>query len=156
MSMQDAQEAKAFFHAKYQRLTEWQQESVANANAYGYSESPFIQLIRNYDDRVYTHAMNYPVQSGAWEVLALAMIYIDARLPEDCSIRISHHVYDELCLVARDDQVIPAALLLRDGFLHGFKTAFPQGSSRGLVEIGAGKTWESAGFESNRIYEASL
>jgi DNA polymerase-1 len=156
MSMDDAIAAKAFFHAKYERLTAWQQEAVADANAYGYSESPYIKLTRHYDDRVYAHAMNFPVQSGAWEVLALAIIYIDAHLPADGSIQISHHVYDELCLVARDDQVMAAALLLRDGFLHGFQTVFPTGSIRGLVEIGAGRTWEAAGNEINRIKEASL
>jgi DNA polymerase I-like protein with 3'-5' exonuclease and polymerase domains len=113
-------------------------------------------LTRLYDREVYTHAMNYPVQSGAWEVLALAIVYIDDHLPEDGSIRISHHVYDELCLSARDDQVMTAALLLRDGFLHGFQTVFKDGSTRGLVEIGAGRTWEEAGLESHRIREASL
>lgn len=156
MSLEEAIEAKAFFHGKYERLTEWQQESVAYANAYGYSESPYIKLTRHYDNYVYTHAMNFPVQSGAWEVLALAMVYIDARLPSDGSIKISHHVYDELCLVASDVQVMTAALLLRDGFLHGFQTVFPLGSTKGLVEIGAGRNWESAGDESNRIKEASL
>lgn len=156
MSLEEAIEAKAFFHSKYERLTEWQQESVAYANANGYSESPYIKLTRHYDDHVYTHAMNFPVQSGAWEVLALAMVYIDARLPSDGSIKISHHVYDELCLVSSDEQVMTAALLLRDGFLHGFKTVFPNGSTKGLVEIGAGRNWESAGDERNRIKEASL
>jgi DNA polymerase-1 len=156
MSMEDAKEAKAFFHAKYARLTEWQQEAVAMANAMGCSESPFVKLTRHYDREVYTHAMNFPVQSGAWEVLALAIGYIDRHLPTDGSIRISHHVYDELCLVAKDDQVLPAALLLRDGFLHGFQTVFPTGSTRGLVEIGAGPTWKAAGSDENRIKEASL
>jgi len=156
MSVEDAQEAKAFFHAKYERLSRWQQEAVADANAREYSESPYIRLTRHYDEGVYTHAMNYPVQSGAWEVLALAIVYIDKHLPQDESIRISHHVYDELCLLARDDQLMVAALLLRDGFLYGFSTVFPQGASRGLVEIGAGRTWEEAGLESNRIRQASL
>jgi len=100
--------------------------------------------------------MNFPVQSGAWEVLALAIIYIDERLPTDGSIRISHHVYDELCLIARNDRVMNAALLLRDGFLHGFLTVFPNGATRGLVEIGAGQTWEEAGDGANHIKEASL
>jgi hypothetical protein len=100
--------------------------------------------------------MNFPVQSGAWEVLALAIIYIDQHLPRDGSIQISHHVYDELCLIARDDNVLEAALLLRDGFLHGFQTVFPEGATCGLVEIGAGRTWEAAGLEENRISEASL
>jgi DNA polymerase I-like protein with 3'-5' exonuclease and polymerase domains len=156
MSMAEAQEAKAFFHGKYQELTEWQQGAVADANACGYSESPYIKLTRHYDDRVYTHAMNFPVQSGAWEVLALAIVYIDSRLPADGSIRISHHVYDELCLICSDPQVVTAALLLRDGFLHGFQTAFPTGSTRGLVVIGAARTWDAAGADCNRIPEASL
>ena len=156
MSMDEALEAKRFFHTKYPRLSAWQQEAVTDANACEYSESPFIKLTRHYDDRVYTHAMNYPVQSGAWEVLAMAIVYIDARLPADGSIRISHHVYDELCLVARDDQVLTAALLLRDGFLHGFQTAFPEGATRGLVEIGAATTWEGASLHANQIKEASL
>ena len=42
MSLEEAIEAKAFFHSKYERLTEWQKESVADANALGYSESPYI------------------------------------------------------------------------------------------------------------------
>lgn len=156
MSMADAYEAKAFFHAKYPRLSEWQREIVAQTNTRGYSESPYIKLTRHYDKDVYTHAMNFPVQSGAWEVLALAIIYIDQHLPKDDSIQISHHVYDELCLIARDDNVLEAALLLRDGFLHGFQTVFPEGATCGLVEIGAGRTWEAAGLEENRISEASL
>jgi DNA polymerase-1 len=156
MSPEDAEEAKAFFHQKYARLTEWQQEIVAETNFQHYSESPHMKLTRHYGKRVYTHAMNFPVQSGAWEVLALAIIYIDQHLPKDGSILISHHVYDELCLIARDDNVLEAALLLRDGFLHGFQTVFPEGATRGLVEIGAGRTWAAAGLEENRISEASL
>jgi DNA polymerase-1 len=156
MTIDEAIDAKAYFQTKYARLTEWQQEAVADANACEYSESPYIRLTRHYDFPVYTHAMNFPVQSGAWEVLALAILYIDDRLPSDGSIQISHHVYDELCLVATDDQVMTAALLLRDGFLHGFRAVFPEGSTRGLVEIGAGHTWEEAGNEANRINEASL
>lgn len=156
MSMAEAQEAKSFFHGKYPRLSDWQREIVAQSNRRGYSESPYVKLTRHYDRDVYTHAMNFPVQSGAWEVLALAIIYIDQHLPKDGSIRISHHVYDELCLIAKDTQVLKGALLLRDGFLHGFRTVFPEGATRGLVEIGAGRTWEAAGLEENRIPEASL
>jgi DNA polymerase I len=156
MTHEEAAEAKAFFHRKYERLSEWQREIVEETRYQRYSESPHIKLTRHYDKPVYTHAMNFPVQSGAWEILALAILYIDERLPEDGSIRISHHVYDELCLIAKDDQVRAAALLLRDGFLHGFRTVFPEGATRGLVEIGAGRTWEAASLETNRIPEASL
>lgn len=156
MSLGEATEAKDYFHGKYPQLTEWQRQVVAEANIRGYSESPYIKLTRSYDKRVYTHAMNFPVQSGAWEVLMLAIIYIDERLPADGSIRISHHVYDELCLLASDDQVFNAAILLRDGLKHGFLTVFPEGITRGLVEIGAGQTWEAASLEENRIREAGL
>lgn len=156
MTIEEAEEAKKFFHQKYQRFSDWQREVVADANSYRYSESPYTKLTRHYRDRVYTHAMNYPIQSGAWEILALAIVYIDARLPKDGSIKISHHVYDELCLISQNDKTLEAALLLRDGFLHGFKTVFPEGATRGLVEIGAGSTWEDAGKAENLISEASL
>lgn len=33
-----------------------------------------IKLTRHYDREAYTHAMNYPIQSSAWEVLTLAIL----------------------------------------------------------------------------------
>jgi hypothetical protein len=40
-------------------------------------QSHFLKLTRHYDQDVYTHAMNYPIQSSAWQVLALAILYVD-------------------------------------------------------------------------------
>lgn len=58
--------------------------------------------------------------------------------------------------MARNDQIMTAALLLSDVFLHGFQTAVPAGATCGLVEIGATRTLEAAGTEANRIRAASL
>ena len=76
-----SKEVKAIFHETYPTLTEWQREIVSETNARGYSESRHVRLTRHYDQDVYTHAMNFPVQSSAWEVLALAILYVDQKAP---------------------------------------------------------------------------
>jgi hypothetical protein len=38
----------------------------------------------------------------------------------------------------------------------GVVTVFPEGVSLGLVEVGAGQTWEAAGSDTNREKVASL
>ena len=83
--------------------------------------------------------MNFPIQSSAWEVLALAIVYIDQNAPED--VTISHHVHDELVLAAPPDQADAATRLLEKAFLHGFATVFPEAPTNGLVEISQGNTW---------------
>ena len=87
--------------------------------------------------------MNFPIQSSAWEVLALAILYVDEHATE--GIHISHHVYDELTLLAPESQALQAAQLLQDAFYHGFHSCFPGAPDRGLVEIGTGRSWEEAG-----------
>ena len=139
MDLAKAKEVKAIFHETYPTLTEWQREIVSETNARGYSESRHVRLTRHYDQDVYTHAMNFPIQSSAWEVLALAIVYIDQNAPED--VTISHHVHDELVLAAPPDRADAATQLLEQAFLHGFTTVFPEAPTNGLVEISQGNTW---------------
>ena len=110
MDLAKAREVKAIFHETYPSLTEWQREIVSETNARGYSESRHVRLTRHYDQDVYTHAMNFPIQSSAWEVLALAILHLDQIMPED--VTISHHVHDELVLAARPDRTDAVAHLL--------------------------------------------
>jgi hypothetical protein len=86
--------------------------------------------------------MNYPIQSSVWEVLALAMRYVDKYASE--GIHIIHHVYDELVLIAAVEKQTEASVLLSDAFYHGFHTCFPGAPDRDLIEIGIGKTWAKA------------
>lgn len=90
MTLSQAQSVKAVFHETYPALTAWQREIVAETNARGYSESRYVHLTRHYDRDVYTHAMNFPIQSSAWEVLALALVQVDRHAPD--AVTISHHV----------------------------------------------------------------
>ena len=83
--------------------------------------------------------MNFPIQSSAWEVLALAILHLDQNAPE--GVTISHHVHDELVLAAPPDQADAATRLLEQAFLHGFTTVFPEAPMNGLVEISQGNTW---------------
>jgi len=145
MSIEEAEEYREIFFETYPRFHEWQEEAVERANLYGVSESQLIKLTRHYDKEVYTHAMNYPIQSSAWEVLALAILYVDLHASE--GIHVSHHVYDELTLIAPVAKKKEAARLLRDAFYHGFRTCFPGAPDSNLVEVGIGKTWAEAGSD---------
>ncbi len=144
MSDDEARASKDAFLEMYPNLAAWQKEIVDVTNARGYSESTYFKLRRYYADDTYTHAMNFPIQSSAWEILACAMLYVHERLPADGTIQISHHVYDELCLVATEQRKEEAALLLRDGFRHGYNRVFPGASTKGLVGIGSGISWFEA------------
>jgi DNA polymerase-1 len=145
MSLDEAEEYRELFFGTYPQFREWQMGAVESANLYESSESNLIKLTRHYDYKVYTHAMNYPIQSSAWEVLALTILYIDKHASSE--IRISHHVYDELVLLAPEPKKLEAAHLLRDAFYHAFHTCFPSAPDKGLVEIGAGRSWEKAGSD---------
>jgi DNA polymerase-1 len=145
ISLEDAEEYRQLFFESYPQFHEWQQEIVESTNLHERSESHQIKLTRHYDRDVYTHAMNYPIQSSAWEVLALAILYIDRHARND--IHISHHVYDELTLLAPESCAIGAAKLLRDAFHHGFRTCFPDAPDRELVAVGVGETWAQAGTD---------
>ena len=144
LSDDEAKATKDAFLEMYPNLAEWQREIVDVTNARGYSQSTCFKLRRYYKDAAYTHAMNFPIQSSAWEILASAMLFIHERLPLDGSIQISHHVYDELCLVALHEKQVEAAMLLRAGFSHGYNRVFPGASTKGLVGIGSGTTWLEA------------
>jgi DNA polymerase-1 len=145
MSLDEAEEYRALFFETYPQFREWQLEAVERANLDELSESNLIKLTRHYDFEVYTHAMNYPIQSSAWEVLALAILYVDKHASD--GINISHHVYDELTLLSPKAKAIEAADLLQDAFYHGFHTCFPTAPDRNLVEIGIGGSWAEAGSE---------
>ena len=145
MTLDEAEQYRDLFFETYPQFHEWQQGIVEATNLYESSQSHLIKLTRHYDKEVYTHAMNYPIQSSAWEVLALAILYVDKHASE--GIHVSHHVYDELILIAPESKTLEAAYLLRDAFYHAFHTCFPDAPDRDLVEIGVGKSWEEAGSD---------
>lgn len=157
MSLDDAINAKDTFRATYQQFTFWQTAIVKHTNQHDESESIYCRLTRHYDHSdhfkdgaykdIYTHAMNYPIQSTAWELLALAICHVNENLPTDGSIRISHHVYDELCLCAKEEQVLTAAKLLRQAFEVAYLNVFPQCNLNGIIEVGTGKNWAVAGSD---------
>jgi len=149
MSIEEAEDYRELFFETYPQFHEWQQGIVEATNLYESSESNLIKLTRHYDKEVYTHAMNFPIQSSAWEVLALAILYVDEHARD--GIHISHHVYDELTLLAPQDMAMEAARLLRDAFYHAFHICFPGAPDRGLVEVGIGRTWEEAGSEQSNV-----
>ena len=139
MGIDQAREIKAVFHRTYPRLAEWQQEAVSDANAWGFSASKHSRLRRHFSDDVYTHAMNHPVQSTAWEILALAIIEMDKRMPPGCVI--THHVHDELVVACLPEQVTAVSELLAEVLTAAFLKIFPAAPTRGLIEVKSAPDW---------------
>jgi DNA polymerase-1 len=159
MSLDEAAKARATFEKTYPDLKLWQRAIVRHTNRCDESETTHFRLTRHYSKAdhyrsgeyrdIYTHAINYPIQGTAWEILSLAILYVDHHASE--GIHISHHVYDELCLVCPDEKVMEAAHLLREAFRYGYQTVFPGCSTLGIIEVGAGKTWAEAAADDNII-----
>lgn len=164
MSLERAQQAKQTFHTTYQAFTLWQRAIVKHTNQHDESETIYSRLTRHYSHRdhyydgqyrdIYTHGINYPIQGSAWEILALAIRYVDHY--GHAGIRISHHVYDELCLVVREDLVMEAAMLLHKSFRFGYRRVFPGCNLSGIVEVGSGSTWVEASSNVIPIHDEEL
>lgn len=159
LSIEEAEDYKNLFREKYAGLTRWQKLIVAHSQEHGEVESPYSRLTRHFEEKdyfrgvfraePYSICMNFPVQSGAWEILALAIIYIDKLAPED--VKISHHVYDELVLTCPYTLKEETAQLLYDGFAHGYKKVFPDCSVKGICEVSWGETWAELSNPDNGV-----
>jgi len=164
LSTEEAEDYKNLFREKYAGFTRWQKLIVAHSQEHGEVESPYCRLTRHFEEKdyfrgvfraePYSICMNFPVQSGAWEILALAIIYIDKLASE--GVKISHHVYDELVLTCPYTLKEETAQLLYDGFAHGYKTVFPDCSVKGICEVSWGETWADLSNPDNGvlIYES--
>jgi len=65
MSLDEAEDYRELFFETYPQFSEWQQGIVESTNLHETSQSNLIKLTRHYDKAVYTHAMNFPIQSSA-------------------------------------------------------------------------------------------
>jgi len=161
-TLEEAIEFKDVFHRRYPGLTEWQRLIVKHSRQHAEVESPYSRLTRHFSEGdyfrkgsvhqgdPYSVAMNHPIQSGAFEILAIAIKHIHAN-SDPSTIRISHSVYDELVLIAREDVKEQAAQLLYDGFATGYRTVFPGCSVASICEVGWGRTWADTGKKDNLL-----
>ena len=80
LTLTEAEDYKNLFHTKYVQFSRWQKAIVEHSQLHGEVESPYCRLTRHFEEKdyyrgvfrsePYTICMNYPVQSGAWEILA--------------------------------------------------------------------------------------
>ena len=85
---------------------------------------------------------NYPVQSGAADVLYAALGILDQRLDGSGLSAIPLNViHDEIVLEAPIEEAGRAAELLRDAMVSGFVQIFPGAETRGLVDVSVVDSW---------------
>jgi DNA polymerase-1 len=150
LTLAEAEGYKALFHSKYATFTHWQQAIVKHSTHHNSVESQHSRLTRYFVEADYLYpgklcrepynsCMNHPVQSSAWEILALAIVYIDKWAP--AGVAISHHVYDELILSCPPERIEKTAQLLYDGFAHGYQMVFPGCPVNAICEVRTGPNW---------------
>ena len=87
---------------------------------------------------------NYPVQSGAADVLYAALGVLDRRLDgsEHSAIPLNV-IHDEIVLEAPANEAQSAAKLLCESMIEGFLMIFPDAETRGLVDVSVRDSWGS-------------
>ena len=85
---------------------------------------------------------NYPVQSGAADVLYAALGVLDQRLDgsEHSAIPLNV-IHDEIVLEAPANEAQSAAKLLCESMIEGFLMIFPGAETRGLVDVSVRDSW---------------
>ena len=85
---------------------------------------------------------NYPVQSGAADVLYAALGVLDRKLDgSKLSATPLNVIHDEIVLEAPANEAQSAANLLRESMVEGFLMIFPGAETRGLVDVSVGGSW---------------
>jgi DNA polymerase I-like protein with 3'-5' exonuclease and polymerase domains len=150
LTEEEANQLYTSFHTLYSAFSEYQKLITQHSRRHGEVETPYSRLTRRFQDSDYwykgktrrdprTIIINHPIQGGAWEILALAQIYLDKNLGSD--MYQSHHVHDELVLLVPENKKIEAGRLLLQAFEYGYSTVFPGSDLNGIAEVFSGYTW---------------
>ena len=87
---------------------------------------------------------NYPVQSGAADVLYAALGVLDRRLDgSELSAIPLNVIHDEIVLEAPENEAQSAAKLLCESMIEGFLMIFPDAETCGLVDVSVRDSWGS-------------
>jgi DNA polymerase-1 len=145
-------EARAYvdrYFSRYPGVKEFMDQTRLSAREQGYVETVFGRRLylpeitsRNAARRQYAErtAINAPMQGTAADIIKLAMIAIDRRIPElNPEIRMIMQVHDELVFEVADDLVRETAETIRQDMERAARLRVPL-----VVEVGVGENWDKA------------
>jgi DNA polymerase-1 len=135
------------YFKRYGKVREYIDKSISDAKRKGYAETilgrrrPIPELAsddRNRKGFGERTAMNTPIQGSAADIINIAMIRINEKLPS-YKTRMILQVHDELLFEVREDELDPVSRLVREEMEGAWKLSVPI-----VVEIGTGKNWAEA------------
>jgi len=144
--------AKAYIEAYFERypgIKDYMERAKAEARANGFVTTLFGRLCatpeirsgnparRGYAERA---AINAPIQGSAADIMKRAMVRADAAIARsNLGARMLLQVHDELVFEVPEDQVEPAAELIRETMEHAAHLDVPL-----TVDVGYGANWDAA------------
>ncbi len=140
----EAEEAVSVFRETYSGYREWQMEQATKAHTTLTCRTPCGKLRRLPSDNTYGNSMNHPVQGGAAEIMLYALIRLDRQLGPSSRDKLVNVVHDEVIIECPEEDIEGCKAIMEDCMTQAFLDVFPNGITRGLVEVKNGKSWAEA------------
>lgn len=142
MTEEEAKESINGFREAYPDLRRWQLDTTGYAEQTLFTTTRGGKIRRLTKDSYYSKSLNTPVQGTAAEIVLLSIINVDKLIRKlYLETKLINVVHDELILEAPIDEVEQASEVLQVGMEQAFLRMFPDTTTRGLVDVGVGKTW---------------
>lgn len=150
VSSQEAYDAVDIFRSTYCGYREWQIEQSREAECTKVCTTPMGKLRRLPDESTYGNSLNNPIQGGASEVMLSALCHCQ-KLFKDTSAKLISTVHDEILIECDRNSASLVGFGLREAMTRGYLDVFPNGITRDLVEVGAGRSWAEAKSKENKL-----
>ena len=121
----------------------WEQATVQEARRRGSIPTPGGRIRHFKEERVYSEALNTPIQGGAAEVMLATLSVLDAYL-KGIDALLVNLIHDEIVLEAAHSDGPAARRALQEAMIAGMRSVFPRAETRGLVEAAQGPSWAEA------------
>jgi DNA polymerase-1 len=144
MSEAEAQSWKDRFYDRYPQLRAWQQRTADEARSTGVLRSIAGRPLRAEWEPIqplkWTLCCNYPIQSSAADVMALAMTKVHAAL-QHLDARLILQVHDELLIECAEELAPTVEAILTEHMTAAWSELFPDAPTRGIVDVTSRKCW---------------
>lgn len=145
ISVEQGKKEIAEWRKLYSGYHTWQMDQATRAAIKLYSTTPYGKFRKLDSDNTYGTSMNTPVQGGAFECMAHAIVKIHKQIVKHkLKSRFCNIVHDEILMECPPKEVPLMKAIIKRGMELGFLEVFPNGCIKGIVEVGVGPTWGEA------------
>lgn len=153
VSQDEASDAVATFRETYAGYRAWQLRQSKEAPKTLSVRTPVGKIRALPVDNTYGTSMNTPIQGGAAECMLYSLVFLSEAIKAfNLNIKFANCVHDELLLECPFEEIEEGKELLVTCMTEGFKAVFPQGITKGLVDVQLGFTWAEPKSKSVQEY----